>query len=97
MNDQEIYFESATPDDIKALVDLRILAMRETQERIGFVVVRHGAVVLGVRFAEADAEAAFMRVGALRDSDSNRFYARHDFELVEQAEWDNYYVRNAKG
>lgn len=147
MNDQQIYFEPATRSDLEYLVDLRILAMRESLERIGrfdatrarerfaagfdpqsthhltldekrigFVVVRHeadhqlldhlyihpefqnrgyGAAVLAVLFAEADAFGAVMRVGALRGSDSNRFYERHGFELVEQAEWDNYYVRPA--
>lgn len=148
MNDQQIYFEPATRNDLEALVDLRILAMRESLERIGrfdptrarerfaagfdpdntrhlmldrnrigFVVVRHeadhqlldhlyihpefqnrgyGASVLAVLFAEADAVRALVRVGALRGSDSNRFYERHGFELVEQTEWDNYYVRPAK-
>lgn len=48
-------------------------------------------------FEEADAAMLPIRVGALRESDSNRFYARHGFELVEQAEWDNYYVRKPKG
>ena len=32
-------------------------------------------------------------VGALRGSDSNRFYARHGFARVEQAEFDNHYLR----
>ena len=33
------------------------------------------------------------KVGALRESDSNRFYQRHGFRLVEQGEFDNYYLR----
>jgi predicted acetyltransferase/GNAT superfamily N-acetyltransferase len=52
-----------------------------------------GAAVLAQVFAEADAAGAALRVGALRGSDSNRFYARHGFALVEEAEFDNYYVR----
>ncbi|WP_457334434.1 GNAT family N-acetyltransferase [Rhizobacter sp. P5_C2] len=52
-----------------------------------------GAVVLARVFAEADAVGAALRVGALRGSDSNRFYARHGFVLVEEAEFDNCYVR----
>jgi RimJ/RimL family protein N-acetyltransferase len=52
-----------------------------------------GAVVLAGVFAQADAQAKPLRVGALRGSDSNRFYQRHGFELVEEADWDNYYVR----
>lgn len=52
-----------------------------------------GSAVLAQLFVEADAEAQQLRVGALRDSDANRFYARHGFQLVEQGEFDNYYVR----
>lgn len=55
-----------------------------------------GAAVLGHIFAEADVRGLPLRVGALRDSDSNRFYARYGFVLVEQAEFDNYYVRAAQ-
>jgi GNAT superfamily N-acetyltransferase len=54
-----------------------------------------GAAVLVRLFAEADAVQAVIRVGALRDSDANRFYQRHGFVLVEEAEWDLYYVRPA--
>ncbi len=54
-----------------------------------------GAAVLAEVFALADRAACFVRVGALRESDSNRFYTRHGFVLVEQAEFDNYYVRHA--
>lgn len=54
-----------------------------------------GAAVLAEVFAEADRAGCSVRVGALRESDSNRFYARHGFALVEQAEFDNYYVRYA--
>lgn len=52
-----------------------------------------GAHVLGVVFAEADAAGLTLRVGALRGSDSNRFYLRHGFVQVEAAEWDIYYQR----
>ena len=52
-----------------------------------------GACVLNAVFAEADALGLPMRVGALKGSDSNRFYLRHGFRLVEQAAWDNYYLR----
>ena len=54
-----------------------------------------GAAVLAQVFAQADRAACSVRVGALRESDSNRFYAMHGFTLVEQAEFDNYYVRHA--
>lgn len=55
-----------------------------------------GAAVLGEVFRQADASGLPVRVGALRDSDSNRFYIRHGFELVERAEFDNYYLRPAR-
>lgn len=55
-----------------------------------------GAAVLAALFAQADAQDKPMRVGALRESDSNRFYVRHGFELVEEGEWDNYYVRKLR-
>jgi GNAT superfamily N-acetyltransferase len=137
-----------TDVDAEALVRLRIMAMRESLERIGrfdpvrarerflstfrpqytrhilvdgeragFVVVRPdgdgllldhfyidprfqnrgvGASVLAMVFAEADAGRAPLRVGALRDSDANRFYLRHGFALVKEDEWDKYYVRPAR-
>jgi GNAT superfamily N-acetyltransferase len=52
-----------------------------------------GSAVLARVLAEAYAAARSVRVGALRDSASNRFYVRHGFELVEHTELDNYYVR----
>lgn len=54
-----------------------------------------GAAILAQVFAQADWAACSVRVGALRESDSNRFYAKHGFTLVEQTEFDNYYVRHA--
>jgi GNAT superfamily N-acetyltransferase len=55
-----------------------------------------GSAVLARLFAEADAAKLPVRVGALRDSDSNRFYLRHGFVEVEQTEWDIFYVRQAR-
>jgi GNAT superfamily N-acetyltransferase len=52
-----------------------------------------GSAVLAQVIAEAEAAGLPLRVGALRESDSNRFYARHGFSLVEQTEYDNHYVR----
>lgn len=54
-----------------------------------------GAAVLVHVFAQADRRACPVRVGALRESDSNRFYERHGFTLLEQTEFDNHYVRHA--
>lgn len=55
-----------------------------------------GSVVLQAIFASADKDGRVVRVGALRGSDSNRFYARHGFRLVEEAEFDNYYIRKGR-
>lgn len=54
-----------------------------------------GAWVLGEIFKEADAAKLPIRVGALRGSDSNRFYIRNGFNQVEETEWDIYYVRRS--
>ena len=52
-----------------------------------------GTAVLSKIFAEANALSMPMRVGALRQSASNRFYARHGFQLIKHDEFDNYYIR----
>ncbi|MGG1947377.1 GNAT family N-acetyltransferase [Trinickia sp. NRRL B-1857] len=52
-----------------------------------------GAAVLESVFADANAQSMPVRVGALRDSDSNRFYQRHGFVKVEETQWDIYYVK----
>jgi GNAT superfamily N-acetyltransferase len=52
-----------------------------------------GTAVLRSVFADADARGLDIRVGALKESDSNRFYVRHGFVLESRAEFDNYYVR----
>jgi len=36
-------------------------------------------------------------VGALRGSDSNRFYRRHGFVQTAESEWDIDYLRPAPG
>ncbi len=50
------------------------------------------ALILQV-IAEADALGLPLRVGALRESEANRFYQAHGFELVAQEEFDNHYLR----
>ncbi|EHR70687.1 putative acetyltransferase [Burkholderiales bacterium JOSHI_001] len=141
----KVQFSQAVPEDLDALVNIRVTAMRESLESIdrfdpvrakerfantydpactrkiihrnelvGFVVTKKtegallldhlyvlpesqgqgiGAQVLSIVFNEADALGLPVRVGALRGSRSNNFYARHGFRLVEQAEFDNYYLR----
>ncbi len=52
-----------------------------------------GALVLASIFKTADSGSRQVLVGALKESDSNRFYERHGFKMVSEGEWDNYYVR----
>ncbi|NIE68367.1 GNAT family N-acetyltransferase [Burkholderia sp. Ax-1719] len=52
-----------------------------------------GAQVLRDIFTSADAVRLPVRVGALRGSDSNRFYQRHGFAQIGESEWDIYYER----
>lgn len=54
-----------------------------------------GSAVLAQIFKEAEAAALSIKVGALKESASNRFYTRHGFEFVESSEFDNYYVRQS--
>jgi GNAT superfamily N-acetyltransferase len=69
---------------------LEHLYVRPRDQRKGI-----GAAVLARIFAEADAAGLSLRVGALRESESNAFYVRHGFVFVEAGAWDNYYVRPA--
>lgn len=71
---------------------LEHLYVRPSHQNLGV-----GAAVLRKVFGEADVQGLEVRVGALRESDSNRFYVRHGFELVSQAEFDNFYVRRPRG
>jgi ribosomal protein S18 acetylase RimI-like enzyme len=52
-----------------------------------------GSEVLTLIFREADERGRSIKVGALKESASNRFYMRHGFEFVESGDFDNYYVR----
>ncbi|MBI3729165.1 MAG: GNAT family N-acetyltransferase [Burkholderiales bacterium] len=52
-----------------------------------------GSEAIELVLSEADALGKIIHVGALRDSEANRFYLRHGFVLREVAEFDNYYLR----
>lgn len=52
-----------------------------------------GAAVLSLIFKEADAASLPVKVGALKESASNRFYMRHGFQFLESGEFDHYYIR----
>ena len=55
-----------------------------------------GAAVLKVVLADADMLALPVRLGALRESASNRFYQRHGFIKTGESEWDIYYAREPR-
>lgn len=67
---------------------LEHLYVRPSHQGLGI-----GSAVLRGVFAQADARGLQVRVGALRESDSNRFYVRHGFTLESQTDFDNCYVR----
>lgn len=56
-----------------------------------------GGQVLGRLLQDADRRGLPVSVGALRGSDSNRFYRRHGFAQVSESEWDIEYLRLAPG
>ena len=86
VDDVSVGFVMAKPaDDHLALEHLYILPEHQGK---GI-----GSAVLSFIFADADSRSIPVKVGALRDSDSNRFYQRHGFSKIEEAEWDIYYVR----
>ena len=86
---ERVGFVVVRPQDDGLLLDHLYLLPRAQGRGIG-------AAVLADVLARADASRLPVRVGALRGSDSNRFYARHGFELVEQGVWDNHYLRPAR-
>ncbi len=52
-----------------------------------------GGAVLARLFSSAPGSVKLFRVGALRDSDANRFYQRHGFVKTSEDEWDIAYER----
>jgi GNAT superfamily N-acetyltransferase len=77
------------------LLTLRIAVMRQSLMRIEHfhIAADHqgrglGSAVLHRLLIEAPNHVKLFRVGALRDSDANRFYRRHGFIQVAKTEWD---------
>ncbi|MES1190194.1 MAG: GNAT family N-acetyltransferase [Steroidobacter sp.] len=85
MNNERLGFLVTRPHTDFLLLDLYI---KQGWQNKGI-----GATVLAHVFSMAEKLQLPVRVGALRDSDSNRFYLRHGFSLVERTEFDNYYIR----
>lgn len=89
LNGERVGFFVVKPCDQGLLLDHLYVHPRHQGRGIGAAVLAH---VL----AEADLQACAVRVGALRGSGSNRFYVRHGFVPVNQAEFDIYYFRPAR-
>ncbi|WP_322014265.1 GNAT family N-acetyltransferase [Paraburkholderia sp. J12] len=83
---ERVGFVAAKPDDEHLALE-HLYIVPEHQGR-GI-----GSIVLDAVFADADSQAMPVKVGALRESDSNRFYRRHGFTQTGEGEWDIYYVR----
>ncbi|CAN5873750.1 GNAT family N-acetyltransferase [soil metagenome] len=88
LGDERIGFVAVKPQGDALLLDH--LYIRPAAQGRGI-----GAWVLAQVLADATAAGRAVRVGALRGSRSNEFYQRAGFSLVEQAEFDNYYLRTA--
>ncbi|MBI2770689.1 MAG: GNAT family N-acetyltransferase [Burkholderiales bacterium] len=86
VNGERVGFVVVKPEAGQVLLDH--LYIRPQHQNRGI-----GAAVLGRVTAQADAMALPVRVGALRGSRSNHFYIRAGFRLVEEGEFDTYYVR----
>jgi GNAT superfamily N-acetyltransferase len=86
LDGRRVGFVAVRPQDDGLLLDHLYLLPRAQGRGVG-------AAVLADVLADADARGLPVRVGALRGSDANRFYARHGFDLVEQGEWDNFHCR----
>ncbi len=86
LDGERVGFVAVKPQGDHLLLDH--LYVRPSAQRRGI-----GAQVLLGVFARADAEGLAVRVGALRDSDSNPFYVRHGFQRIDEGEFDIYYVR----
>jgi GNAT superfamily N-acetyltransferase len=89
LNGQKVGFVVVKPAQDQLLLDH--LYIRPGSQGQGI-----GAAVLTQVFKEADEQQLPLRVGALRESDANRFYQRNGFEFLAEEEWDIYYLRPSR-
>jgi ribosomal protein S18 acetylase RimI-like enzyme len=82
---QRVGFVAVRPQPGLLLLDHLYIKPQNQGQGIGASVLQHV-------FAQARSLSLPVRVGALRESASNRFHLRHGFQLVERGEFDNYYV-----
>lgn len=82
-------FHVVRPDGAGWLLDH--LCIHPEHQRRGL-----GKAVVSQILADADMQQVSVRVGALKHSDSNRFYERLGFVRVAESEFDNHYIRHAR-
>ncbi|MDQ3002235.1 MAG: GNAT family N-acetyltransferase [Fibrobacterota bacterium] len=87
-NEQRVGFVVVQPNGNHLLLDH--LYIHPTFQRQGI-----GSSVLKVIFEKAERTNMGIRVGALKESESNKFYIRNGFKLLETGEWDLYYFRES--
>ncbi|MGH8817958.1 MAG: GNAT family N-acetyltransferase [Achromobacter pestifer] len=89
-NGQRVGFYALRPDGAGLRLDHLYLV--PAAQRLGL-----GGQVMRRILQDADSQGLPVSVGALRDSDSNRFYRRHGFVQTGESEWDIDYLRPAPG
>ncbi|CAB3650245.1 GNAT family N-acetyltransferase [Achromobacter pestifer] len=89
-NGQRVGFYALRPDGAGLRLDHLYLV--PAAQRLGL-----GGQVMRRILLDADSQGLPVSVGALRDSDSNRFYRRHGFVQTGESEWDIDYLRPAPG
>lgn len=85
-NGQCVGFYALRPDGQDLRLDHLYIVPAAQGLGLGGQVLRH--ILQG-----ADNRGLHVRVGALRNSDSNRFYQRHGFVQTGESEWDIEYLR----
>lgn len=89
LNDQRVGFVVVKQNDGHLLLDHLYLHPDHQGKGIG-------SAVLAQLFADAAAARLPIRVGALKQSEANRFYQQHGFVQIDEGEWDIYYERQAQ-
>lgn len=87
ISEEKVGFIVVKPDGPSLLLDH--LYIEPEHQSFGI-----GQIVLDEIFKEADKLNLSVRVGALKESDSNNFYKRNGFVLIEESDFDNYYIRH---
>jgi ribosomal protein S18 acetylase RimI-like enzyme len=87
LDGQRIGFYTFRPAGDSFHLDHLYIHPGSQSQGIGSQVMRH-------LLSQSDSRHLPVRVGALRDSPSNRFYQRYGFTKTAEDEWDIYYMRN---